>query len=80
MKKLTVSIDEQTHRQVRILAAEKGTSLSALVRVFINRLAAEPRKSEMPALTGETPEQQRLRLIQETIAEITATSGGSRIG
>ncbi len=42
MKNITVSIDEQTHRQARIRAAEMGTSVSALVRTYLNRLAAEP--------------------------------------
>ena len=42
MKNITVSIDEQTHRQARIRAAEMGTSVSALVRTSLNRLAAEP--------------------------------------
>ncbi len=42
MKRITVSIDEQTHRQARIRAAELGISLSALVRVSLDRLVAEP--------------------------------------
>ena len=42
MKNITVSIDEHTHRQARIRAAELGTSVSALVRNFLNRLVAKP--------------------------------------
>ena len=42
MKNITVSIDEHTHRQARIRAAELGTSVSALVRDYLNRLVAEP--------------------------------------
>ena len=42
MKNITVSIDEHTHRQARIRAVELGTSVSALVRTYLNRLVAEP--------------------------------------
>ena len=42
MKNITVSIDEYTHRQARIRAAEMGTSVSALVRNFLKSLVAEP--------------------------------------
>ena len=42
MKNITVSIDEHTHRQARIRAAELGTSVSALVRTYLNRLVTEP--------------------------------------
>ena len=42
MKNITVSIDEHTHRQARIRAAELGTSVSALVRICLNRLISEP--------------------------------------
>ena len=79
MKNITVSIDEHTHRQARIRAAELGMSMSALVRVLLHRLAAEPPMNELPKLEAETPEEQRRRLIQEAIAEITANSGGLRM-
>ena len=42
MKNITVSIDEHTHRQARIRAAELGMSVSALVRNYLNRLVTEP--------------------------------------
>ena len=44
MKNITVSIDEHTHRQARIRVAELGTSVSALVRSYLNRLVTEPIK------------------------------------
>ncbi len=37
MKNITVSIDDETYRQARIKAAEQGTSVSALVREFLER-------------------------------------------
>lgn len=41
-KNITVSVDEETHRQARIRAAELGLSLSALVRLCLRDLCAQP--------------------------------------
>jgi plasmid stability protein len=35
MKNLTLSLDDETYRQARIAAAERGTSVSALVRDYL---------------------------------------------
>jgi hypothetical protein len=40
MKNITVSIDDETYRLSRIQAAAAGTSVSALVRGVLTRLAA----------------------------------------
>ena len=79
MKNITVSIDEYTHRQARIRAAELGTSVSALVRVLLNRLAAEPRNEDAPEFESESPSERRRRLIDEAVAEIIANGGGLRM-
>lgn len=39
MKNITIAIDDDTHRRARIRAAELGTSLSALVKTYLNGLA-----------------------------------------
>jgi plasmid stability protein len=39
MKNVTIALDDETHRQARIRAAEMGTSLSALVKSYLNTLA-----------------------------------------
>ena len=39
MKNITVSLDDATYRQARIAAAERGTSVSALVKQFLENLA-----------------------------------------
>lgn len=39
MKNVTIAIDDETHRQARIRAAEMGTSLSALVKDYLNSLS-----------------------------------------
>ena len=62
MKNITVSIDEHTHRQARIRAAELGTSVSALVRTYLNRLAAEPLEEKVTEEESETPLERRRRL------------------
>jgi plasmid stability protein len=46
MKNITVSVDDDTYRQARIQAAERETSVSALVREFLTDLATEGGESE----------------------------------
>jgi hypothetical protein len=41
MKNITVSVDDETYRRARVKAAERDTSVSALVRGFLTDLAAE---------------------------------------
>lgn len=40
MKNITVTVDDETYRQARIKAAERDTSVSALVKQFLTELAA----------------------------------------
>lgn len=39
MKNITLSVDDETWRQARIKAAERGTTVSALVRDYLNTLS-----------------------------------------
>ena len=77
MKNITVSVDEETHRLARIRAAELDTSVSALVRDYLNRLACGPLAaagdSSRPV---ETPRERRRRLMNEVFEEIRATRSG----
>jgi hypothetical protein len=41
MRKITVSIDEQTYRRARIKAAGQATSISALIKRFLVEFAEE---------------------------------------
>ena len=41
MKNITVSVDEATYRRARIKAAERNTSVSALVKNFLVELSSE---------------------------------------
>jgi Family of unknown function (DUF6364) len=42
MKNITLTIDDETYRKARVYAAEHGTSLSALVKDYLNGLADAP--------------------------------------
>lgn len=60
MKNITVSVDDETYRRARMKAAEKDTSVSALVRQFLAEVAADESRNE------------RLRRLEaETRAQIT---------
>lgn len=41
MKNVTITLDDEIHRKARIKAAERGTSLSALVKQYLTDLAQE---------------------------------------
>ena len=79
MKNITVSIDERTHRQARVRAAELGTSVSALVRTYLNRLVSEPLEEKVTEEESETPLERRRRLLREAVESITANGGGLRM-
>jgi plasmid stability protein len=44
MKNITVSVDDETYRKARVYAAEKDTSVSALVKDMLQKLPSEKRK------------------------------------
>lgn len=51
MKNVTIAIDDETHKAARIYAAQHGTSLSALVKGYLDQLGAAPASQgvrEMP--------------------------------
>ena len=57
MKNITVSLDDETYRRARMIAAERDTSVSALVKRFLVELAS-----------GET-EFERLKRQEQEIRE-----------
>jgi plasmid stability protein len=70
VRNITVSVDDETYRLARVRAAESDTSVSALVRDFLQEL-----------VHGETREErfERLKRKQdEVLAEIRARGGGLR--
>lgn len=46
MKNITVSVDDFTYRRARMKAAERDTSVSALVRQFLAALAQDESEGE----------------------------------
>ncbi len=46
MKNITVSLDDETYRRARIIAVERDTSVSALVKQFLVELASAESESE----------------------------------
>lgn len=71
MKNITLSIDDETYRQARIQAAQQGTTVSALVRDYLNALsrrgATEPDKTTalFEALDQATAYQTSSRMSRE---------------
>ena len=61
MKNITVSVDDETYRRARIKAAERDTSVSALVKRFLVELAQ-----------GES-ETERLKAQERALREQIAT-------
>ena len=57
MKNITVSVDEETYRTARIAAAERGTSVSALVRGVLQEIASNG--------AAESPNEELLRTLDE---------------
>ena len=70
MKNITVSVDEETYRLSRVKAAERGTSVSALVRAYLVGL--------VQGQVIETEFDRLRRLQDETLAAIQARGGGLR--
>jgi plasmid stability protein len=47
MKNITVSLDDETYRRARIKAAERDSSVSALVKEFLVKLGSTESKSDI---------------------------------
>ena len=77
MKNITVSVDDETHRLVRIRAAELDTLVSALLLEYLRGLAYGGR---VPALSGaqtaEDEKERRKRLMDEVCEDVRATRPG----
>ena len=67
MKNITVSVPDEVYRKARTRAAERDTSVSALVREFLASFA------------GEDEFERRERLQDEVLASITRFRAGDRL-
>ena len=68
MKNITVSLPDEIYRRARIRAAERDTSVSALVREFLTGLGEE-----------ETEFERRKRLQHEVLSSIRGFKAGDRL-
>ena len=69
MKNITVSVPDEVYRDARVLAAQRDTSVSALVVAYLEQLS------------GRMQEFGRLELLQlETQAQISSFQAGNRLG
>ena len=70
MKNITVSLDDETYRRARVIAAERDTSVSALVKQFLVELGSG--ESETERLKREE------RALRERIVDFDASDRLSR--
>ena len=57
MKNVTIALDDETHRLARIRAAELGTSLSAMVKAYLQGIASGDAPADTsPAGVREMPQ------------------------
>ena len=70
MKNVTVSLDDDTYRRARMIAAERDTSISALVKEFLVRLGSG--ESQVERLKREE------RALRERITSFRASDKHSR--
>jgi plasmid stability protein len=68
VKNITVSLPDDVYRRARIKAAERDTSVSALVREFLKGLAEE-----------ESDFERRKRLQEEVLSSVKNFRAGDRI-
>jgi post-segregation antitoxin (ccd killing protein) len=46
MRNITVTVDDETYKRARIAAAERDTSLSALVKAYLQQLTSNETETE----------------------------------
>lgn len=68
MRNITVTVPEETYRKAKIRAAELDTSVSALVRDFLEKVAQT-----------ESDFDRRRRLQDEVLATVTRFRAGDRL-
>lgn len=68
MKNITVAVDDETYRSARIAAAERDTSVSAMVKEYLSTVAA-----------GETDFERRKRIEAEARNGIRSFRGSDRL-
>ncbi len=70
MRNITVSVDDDTYKRARVAAAERDTSISALVKAYLEQLASH--ETEVERLKRQERE------IRSRIESFTASDRLSR--
>jgi hypothetical protein len=70
MRKITVAVDEETYKRVRVAAAGRNTSVSVLVEAYLVELASQGAETE--------PLKRREREIRSRILVFSASDNLSR--
>ena len=68
MRNITVSVDDETYKRARVAAAERDTSVSALVKAYLEQLASH-----------ETESERLKRQEREIRSQITAFNASERL-
>jgi hypothetical protein len=68
MRNITVAVDDETYKRARVAAAERDTSVSALVKAYLEQLAS-----------NETEIERRKRQEREIRSQIAAFSASDRL-
>ena len=68
MKNITVSVPDEIYRQARIRAAERGSSISAMVRDYLKSISE--REAEFTRLAAQQ---------EQVMAEVEAFRAGDRL-
>jgi len=68
MRNITVAVDDETYRRARVAAAERDTSVSALVKAYLEQLASQ-----------ETEIERLKRQEREIRSQITAFTAADRL-
>ena len=68
MRNITVAVDDETYKRARVAAAERDTSVSALVKAFLEQLASH-----------ETEIERLKRQEREIRSQIAAFTAGDRL-
>ena len=68
MRNITVSVDDETYKRARVAAAERDTSISALVKAYLQQLASQ-----------ETETERLKRQEREIRSQITAFTASERL-
>ncbi|MDE0126831.1 MAG: hypothetical protein OXN97_19875 [Bryobacterales bacterium] len=80
MRKITVSVDEETHRRARARAAELDMSVPVLMHEFLKRLVPRAGRSEGPEYQArESALDRRCRLFKAVFVDFDARGVGLRM-